>query len=55
MSTDEGAKHSYTFTGTTVPAAGSVTIASGTATDDITWVRSSVRRGDDHEPDSRQI
>jgi hypothetical protein len=36
-STDEGAKHSYTVVGTTVPAAGSVTITSGTATGDLKW------------------
>ena len=29
--TDEGAKHSYTFSGTTVPTTGSVTITSSTA------------------------
>ncbi|WP_440949707.1 lamin tail domain-containing protein [Methanosphaerula subterraneus] len=44
--TDEGAKHSYTFTGTTVPAAGSVTIASGTATGDIKWKSDNVWNND---------
>ena len=43
---DEGAKHSYTFTGTTVPAAGSVTIASGTATGDIKWKSDNVWNND---------
>jgi competence protein ComEC len=44
--TDEGAKHSYTFTGTTVPAAGSVTIASGTATGDIKWKSDNIWNND---------
>ena len=44
--TDEGANHSYTFTGTTVLAAGSVTIASGTTTGDITWKRDNVWNND---------
>ena len=44
--TDEGAKHSYTFTGTTVPVAGSVTIASGTATGDIKWKNDNVWNND---------
>jgi beta-lactamase superfamily II metal-dependent hydrolase len=35
--TDEGAKHVYTFAGTTLPQGGSITVASGSATGDITW------------------
>jgi competence protein ComEC len=44
--TDEGAKHSYTFAGTTVPAAGSVTVTSGTATGDIKWKSDNVWNND---------
>lgn len=35
--TDEGAKHTYTFARTTLPAGTSVTVASGNATGDIKW------------------
>ena len=44
--TDEGAKHSYSFTGTTLPAAGSVTIASGTASGDLKWTSTNVWNND---------
>jgi beta-lactamase superfamily II metal-dependent hydrolase len=44
--TDEGAKHSYMFTGTTLPAAGSVTISSGTASGDLKWTSTNVWNND---------
>jgi beta-lactamase superfamily II metal-dependent hydrolase len=44
--TDEGAKHSYSFTGTSLPAAGSVTISSGTATGDLKWTSTNVWNND---------
>ena len=44
--TDEGAKHSYSFTGTTLPAAGSVTISSGTASGDLKWTSTNVWNND---------
>ena len=44
--TDEGAKHSYTFAGTTVPAAGSVTISSSIASGDLKWTSTNVWNND---------
>jgi len=44
--TDEGAKHSYTFSGTSLPSGGSVTIASGTANGDIKWTSANVWNND---------
>ena len=44
--TDEGAKHSYSFTGTTLPAAGSVTLSSGTASGDLKWTSKNVWNND---------
>ncbi|KAF5036077.1 Lamin Tail Domain protein [anaerobic digester metagenome] len=44
--TDEGAKHTYTFAGTTLPAGGSVTIATGTATGEIKWKSDNVWNND---------
>lgn len=44
--TDEGAKHTYTFTRTILPAAGSVTVASGKATGDIKWKSDNVWNND---------
>lgn len=44
--TDDGVKHSYTFAGTMVPAAGTVTITSGTATGDLKWISTNVRNND---------
>jgi len=44
--TDGGAKHTYTFGGTRIPAGGSITIASGTASGDIKWTSTSVWNND---------
>ena len=44
--TDEGAKHAYTFAGTTLPAGGSVTIASGDGSGDIKWKNANVWNND---------
>ena len=40
--TDERAKHSYTFTKTTVPADGSMTVTSRTASGDLKWTSTNI-------------
>ena len=40
--TDEGAKHSYTFTKTTVPPDGSMTVTSRTASGDLKWTSTNI-------------
>ena len=44
--TDEGAKHAYTFAGTTLPAGGSVMLASGDGSGDIKWKGDNVWNND---------
>ncbi len=44
--TDEGANHVYTFAGTTLPAGGSITLATGSATGDIRWKSDNVWNND---------
>jgi competence protein ComEC len=44
--TDEGPNHVYTFAGTTLPAGGSVTLATGTATGEIRWKSDNVWNND---------
>lgn len=44
--TDEGAKHAYTFAGTTLPASGAVIISSGTAIGDLKWTNTNVWNND---------
>lgn len=44
--TDEGAKHSYTFSGTSLPSGGSITIASGTGSGEIKWTGANVWNND---------
>ncbi len=44
--TDEGANHVYGFAETTLPAGGSVTIATGTAAGDIKWKNDNVWNND---------
>jgi P pilus assembly chaperone PapD len=44
--TDEGAKHLCMFSGYTVPATGSVTVSSGTASGDLKWTSTNVWNND---------
>lgn len=44
--TDEGANHVYTFAGTTLPAGGSVTLATGSAAGDVRWKSDNVWNND---------
>jgi beta-lactamase superfamily II metal-dependent hydrolase len=44
--TDQGAKHTYSFTGTSLPPGGSVVVASGPASGDVKWTTANVWNND---------